>query len=228
MLTNTTGSLSLIIWLPIVFGILVLAVGGEGREVITKWLSLLGSILGALVVIPLWLQFDRSETAFQFVEFLPWIDTFNINYHLGIDGISLILILLNVVTTIFVVVAGWEVITKRVSHYYAAFLILSGMINGVFCSLDAMLFYVFFEATLIPMFLIIGVWGGPNRVYAAVKFFLYTLAGSLLTLVALIYLYRASGSSFAISDFYATSIPQSVQVMIFLALFAAFAVKIPM
>ena len=132
------------------------------------------------------------------------------------------------VTTIFVVVAGWEVITKRVSHYYAAFLILSGMINGVFCSLDAMLFYVFFEATLIPMFLIIGVWGGPNRVYAAVKFFLYTLAGSLLTLVALIYLYRVSGGSFSISDFYATSIPQSAQVMIFLALFAAFAVKIPM
>jgi NADH-quinone oxidoreductase subunit M len=228
MLTNIIGSLSLIVWLPIVFGILVLVIGSEGRERISRWLALLGSVLGALAVVPVWLQFDRTEKAFQFVEFSSWIDIFNINYHLGIDGISLILILLNVVTTVFVVVAGWEVITKRVSHYNAAFLILSGMINGVFCSLDAMLFYVFFEATLIPMFLIIGVWGGPNRVYAAVKFFLYTLAGSLLTLVALIYLYRTSGGSFSILDFYATSIPQSAQILIFLALFAAFAVKIPM
>lgn len=228
MLTHVIGSLSLIVWVPIFFGVAVLLVGRDGRERIARWMSLVGSILSALVVIPVWMQFDAMQSEFQFVEFIPWIETFNINYHLGIDGISLVLILLNALTTIFVVVAGWEVITKKVSHYFASFLILSGMINGVFCSLDAMLFYVFFEATLIPMFLIIGVWGGPNRVYAAIKFFLYTLAGSLLTLVALIYLYRITGGSFAISNFYAVSIPQSAQVLIFLALFAAFAVKIPM
>ena len=228
MLTHVIGSLSLIVWLPIFFGVAVLLVGRDGRERIARWMSLVGSILSALVVIPVWMRFDATQSEFQFVEFTPWIETFNINYHLGIDGISLVLILLNVLTTIFVVVAGWEVITKKVSHYFASFLILSGMINGVFCSLDAMLFYVFFEATLIPMFLIIGVWGGPNRVYAAIKFFLYTLAGSLLTLVALIYLYRTAGGSFSISNFYAVSIPQSAQVLIFLALFAAFAVKIPM
>ena len=228
MLTHVIGSLSLIVWLPIFFGVAVLLVGRDGRERIARWMTLVGSILSALVVIPVWMRFDATQSEFQFVEFTPWIETFNINYHLGIDGISLVLILLNVLTTIFVVVAGWEVITKKVSHYFASFLILSGMINGVFCSLDAMLFYVFFEATLIPMFLIIGVWGGPNRVYAAIKFFLYTLAGSLLTLVALIYLYRTAGGSFSISNFYAVSIPQSAQVLIFLALFAAFAVKIPM
>ena len=228
MLTHVIGSLSLIVWLPIIFGVAVLLIGRDGRERVARWLALVGSVLSALVVIPVWIQFDVKQSEFQFVEFIPWIETFNINYHLGIDGISLVLILLNALTTVFVVVAGWEVITKKVSHYFASFLILSGMINGVFCSLDAMLFYVFFEATLIPMFLIIGIWGGPNRVYAAIKFFLYTLAGSLLTLVALIYLYRTTGGSFAISDFYTVSIPQSAQVLIFLALFAAFAVKIPM
>ena len=228
MSTHVIGSLSLIVWLPIIFGVAVLLIGRDGRERVARWLALVGSVLSALVVIPVWIQFDVKQSEFQFVEFIPWIETFNINYHLGIDGISLVLILLNALTTVFVVVAGWEVITKKVSHYFASFLILSGMINGVFCSLDAMLFYVFFEATLIPMFLIIGIWGGPNRVYAAIKFFLYTLAGSLLTLVALIYLYRTTGGSFAISDFYTVSIPQSAQVLIFLALFAAFAVKIPM
>ena len=228
MSTNIIGSLSLIVWLPILFGIVVLTIGQDGRERLVRWVSLVGSILGALVLVPVWTQFDQTKTGFQFVESIPWIDTFNINYHLGIDGLSLILILLNVVTTILVVIAGWEVITKRVSQYYASFLILSGIINGVFCSLDAMLFYVFFEATLIPMFLIIGIWGGPNRVYAAIKFFLYTLAGSLLTLVALIYLYRLSAGSFSIADFYLLPIPQSAQLLIFIALFAAFAVKIPM
>jgi len=228
MSTNIIGSLSLIVWLPIFFGIVVLTIGQDGREHLVRWVSLVGSILGALVLVPVWTQFDQTKTEFQFVESIPWIDTFNINYHLGIDGLSLILILLNVVTTILVVIAGWEVITKRVSQYYASFLILSGIINGVFCSLDAMLFYVFFEATLIPMFLIIGIWGGPNRVYAAIKFFLYTLAGSLLTLVALIYLYRLSAGSFSIADFYLLPIPQSAQLLIFIALFAAFAVKIPM
>ena len=222
------GSLSIIIWLPIFFGALVLLIGQNGRDALARRVSLLGAVLGAAVVVPVWLDFDRQATSFQFVEKVNWIDAFNIYYHLGIDGLSLLLIALNSVTTIFVIVAGWQVITQRVSQYNAAFLILSGMMNGVFCSLDAMLFYVFFEATLIPMFIIVGVWGGPNRVYAAIKFFLYTLAGSLLTLVALIYLYRLAGGSFSLQDLYAVAIPHKAQILIFLALFAAFAVKIPM
>ena len=222
------GSLSIIIWLPIFFGALVLLIGQNGRDALARRVSLLGAVLGAAVVAPVWLDFDRQATSFQFVEKVNWIDAFNIYYHLGIDGLSLLLIALNCVTTIFVIVAGWQVITQRVSQYNAAFLILSGMMNGVFCSLDAMLFYVFFEATLIPMFIIVGVWGGPNRVYAAIKFFLYTLAGSLLTLVALIYLYRLAGGSFSLQDLYAVAIPHKAQILIFLALFAAFAVKIPM
>jgi len=222
------GSLSVIIWLPIVFGALVLLIGQNGRDALARRVSFLGAVLGAAVVVPVWLDFDRQATSFQFVEKVNWIDAFNIYYHLGIDGLSLLLIALNCVTTIFVIVAGWQVITERVSQYNAAFLILSGMMNGVFCSLDAMLFYVFFEATLIPMFIIVGVWGGPNRVYAAIKFFLYTLAGSLLTLVALIYLYRLAGGSFSLQDLYALAIPHKAQILIFLALFAAFAVKIPM
>ena len=185
-------------------------------------------MLSALVVVPLLFGFEVSTERFQFVETNPWITLFNVNYHLGIDGISLLLILLNVITTVFVVIAGWDVIKSRVSHYLAAFLMLSGMMNGVFCALDAILFYVFFEATLIPMFIIVGVWGGPNRVYAAIKFFLYTLAGSLLTLVALIYLYNLSGGSFTLTDLYLTPIPYGAQVLLFIAFFAAFAVKIPM
>ena len=222
------GSLSIIIWLPIFFGALVLLIGQNGRDALARRVSFLGAVLGAAVVVPVWLDFDRQVTSFQFVEKVNWIDAFNIYYHLGIDGLSLLLIALNCVTTIFVIVAGWQVITERVSQYNAAFLILSGMMNGVFCSLDAMLFYVFFEATLIPMFIIVGVWGGPNRVYAAIKFFLYTLAGSLLNLVALIYLYRLAGGSFSLQDLYAVAIPHKAQILIFLALFAAFAVKIPM
>ena len=222
------GSLSIIIWLPIFFGALVLLIGQNGRDALARRVSFLGAVLGAAVVVPVWIDFDRQATSFQFVEKVNWIDAFNIYYHLGIDGLSLLLIALNCVTTIFVIVAGWQVITERVSQYNAAFLILSGMMNGVFCSLDAMLFYVFFEATLIPMFIIVGVWGGPNRVYAAIKFFLYTLAGSLLTLVALIYLYRLAGGSFSLQDLYAVAIPHKAQILIFLALFAAFAVKIPM
>ena len=164
----------------------------------------------------------------QFQELASWIPRFHINYHLGIDGVSLLLILLNSFTTILVVIAGWQVIQTRVSQYMAAFLFLSGVMNGVFCALDGALFYVFFEATLIPMFIIIGVWGGANRVYAAVKFFLYTLLGSLLTLVAFIYLYNAAGGSFAILDWYKLRIGMTEQVLVFLALMAAFAVKVPM
>src|SRR5215218_265934 len=211
-----TPILSLVIWVPILAGLAVLA-AGETRPQAARVLALLGAIAGLLVALPLWTGFDRASADFQFVELAPWIATFNVNYHVGIDGLSLLLILLNCLTTVLVVIAGWEVIKKRVSQYMAAFLILSGLMNGVFCALDALLFYVFFEATLIPMFIIIGVWGGPNRVYAAVKFFLYTLMGSLLSLVALIYLYNASGGSFAILDWHQLKIGLSAQILVFLA-----------
>ena len=219
--------LSLVIWVPIFAGVAVLA-AGEGRPQAARFLALAGSLAGLLVALPLWTGFDRASADFQFAELAPWIDAFNVNYHLGIDGMSLLLILLNCVTTVLVVIAGWEVIKERVSQYMAAFLILSGLMNGVFCALDALLFYVFFEATLIPMFIIIGVWGGPNRVYAAVKFFLYTLMGSLLSLVALIYLYNVAGSSFSLLDFYAVQLPLRAQMFIFIAFMVAFAVKVPM
>ena len=219
--------LSVVIWLPIAAGLLVLAVG-DRRPAAARAIALMGSIAGLLVALPLWTQFDRLAGGFQFVESAPWIATFNVNYQLGIDGMSLLLILLNCLTTVLVVIAGWEVIKQRVSQYMAAFLMLSGLMNGVFCALDALLFYVFFEATLIPMFIVIGVWGGPNRVYAAVKFFLYTLAGSLLSLVALIYLYIVAGGSFSLLDFYELPLPLNAQLLVFLAFMVAFAVKVPM
>jgi NADH-quinone oxidoreductase subunit M len=220
--------LSLAIWVPIVAGVLVLATGSDRNANAARLLALIGAILGFLVTLPLYLWFDATANGFQFGEFMPWIESFNINYHLGIDGISLLLILLNSFTTVLVVIAGWQVIRERVAQYMAAFLFLSGVMNGVFCALDALLFYVFFEATLIPMFIIIGVWGGPNRVYAAVKFFLYTLLGSFLTLVALIYLYNVSQGSFSLLDYYELPLPLAAQVLIFLAFFLAFAVKVPM
>jgi NADH-quinone oxidoreductase subunit M len=220
--------LSTVVWLPIFAGIVVLLTGSDRNAAMARWVALIGAIAGFVVALPLWTEFDRTVPGMQFEEFRPWIETFNINYHFGIDGISLLLILLNCFTTVLVVIAGWTVIRERVSQYMAAFLILSGMMNGVFSSLDAALFYVFCEATLIPMFIIIGVWGGPNRVYAALKFFLYTFLGSLLTLVALIYLYNASGGSFSLLDYYAMPIPLAAQILVFLAFFAAFAVKVPM
>jgi NADH-quinone oxidoreductase subunit M len=220
--------LSLVIWVPIVAGLVVLATGSDRNAAAARWLALAGSVLGLLAALPLWGQFDVAAHGFQFQELASWIPRFNVNYHLGIDGISLLLILLNCLTTVLVVIAGWKVIETRVAQYMAAFLLLSGFMNGVFSALDAALFYFFFEATLIPMFLIIGVWGGPNRVYAAVKFFLYTLAGSLLTLVALIYLYNVSGGSFSLLDYHRLQIDLVPQVLIFLAFFAAFAVKVPM
>jgi NADH-quinone oxidoreductase subunit M len=206
----------------------VLLTGSDRNAALARWIALAGSLAGFLVALPLWTGFDRSVQGLQFVELVPWIETLNINYHLGIDGISLLLILLNCFTTVLVVIAGWQVIQVRVSQYMAAFLLLSGMMNGVFCALDAALFYVFFEATLIPMFIIIGIWGGSNRVYAAIKFFLYTLAGSLLTLVALIYLYNVSGGSFSLLAWYDQKIPFAAQLLVFIAFFAAFAVKVPM
>ncbi|HZP92640.1 MAG TPA: NADH-quinone oxidoreductase subunit M [Burkholderiales bacterium] len=220
--------LSTVIWLPVLAGILVLVTGAERNAALTRWLALFGALAGFAVVLPVCAGFDAADAGMQFIEFAPWIESFNINYHLGIDGISLLLILLNTFTTVLVVIAGWSSVQARVAQYMAAFLILSGMMNGVFCAMDAALFYVFFEGTLIPMFIVIGVWGGPNRVYAALKFFLYTLLGSLLTLVALIYLYNAAGGSFALSDYYDLEIPLTLQIPIFLAFFAAFAVKVPM
>jgi NADH-quinone oxidoreductase subunit M len=220
--------LSLVIWLPIVAGIAVLFTGADRNAPVARAIALIGAVLGFVVALPLYFGFDALASGFQFVELSPWIETFNVNYHLGIDGISLLLILLNSFTTVLVVVAGWQVIHERVAQYMAAFLVLSGFMNGVFSALDALLFYVFFEATLIPMFILIGVWGGPNRIYAAVKFFLYTLLGSLLTLVALIYLYNVSGGSFSLLDFYRLPLSLGAQILIFLAFMMAFAVKVPM
>ncbi|HUO44652.1 MAG TPA: NADH-quinone oxidoreductase subunit M [Burkholderiales bacterium] len=218
--------LSFVIWVPIIAGLVVLAVG-DRRPAAARNIALLGAVAGLLVALPLWTHFDRDAGGFQFIENAPWIDSFNANYHLGIDGISLLLILLNCVITVLVVVAGWGV-RERIAQYLASFLILGGLMNGVFCALDALLFYVFFEATLIPMYIIIGVWGGPNRIYAAVKFFLYTLLGSLLFLVALIYLFNVADGSFSLLDFYGLQLPLGAQILIFVAFFAAFAVKVPM
>jgi NADH-quinone oxidoreductase subunit M len=220
--------LSLAIWAPIIAGVAVLFTGGDRNAQAARVIALIGAAIGFLVTIPLYTGFDAQSGGFQFVHRVPWIESFNVWYHLGIDGISLLLILLNSLTTVLVVIAGWQVIRERVAQYMAAFLILSGLMNGVFSALDAMLFYVFFEATLIPMFIIIGVWGGPNRVYAATKFFLYTLLGSLLSLVALIYLYNVAGGSFALADFYEVPLPLVLQVIVFIAFFMAFAVKVPM
>ena len=220
--------LSLIIWLPIVFGIAVFATGNDRNAQLARWLALTGSILGFLVAIPLYTYFDPATGAMQFVENHSWFERFNVYYHIGVDGISMPLILLNCFITPLVVVAGWEVIKARVSQYMGAFLVMSGIVNGVFASLDAILFYVFWEASLIPMFLIIGIWGGPNRVYAAIKFFLYTLLGSLLMLIAFIYLYHASEGSFSIEDYHKLAIPMTPQILIFIAFLLAFAVKVPM
>jgi len=220
--------LSATIWVPIVVGLLVLLLSAESQKSMARWVALIGSVLGLVVSIPLWTSFNYTTAGMQFVEFIPWIARFNVNYALGVDGISMLFILLNSFTTLLVVIAGWEVIQKKVSQYFAAFLIMSGLINGVFASLDAILFYLFFEAMLIPMFLIIGVWGGPRRVYAAVKFFLYTLLGSLLMLAAFIYLYNVSNGSWSILDFHKIRLGLDVQKLLFLAFFASFAVKVPM
>ena len=220
--------LSLAIWTPIVFGLVILPLGRDSQASLARWLALAGAVLGFLVTLPLYTGFQAGTAQMQFVEKAPWIERFNIYYHLGVDGISLWFVLLTAFITIIVVIAGWEVIQKKVNQYMAAFLILSGLMIGVFAALDGLLFYVFFEATLIPMYLIIGVWGGPNRIYAAFKFFLYTLMGSLLTLVAFVYLYWRSGGSFDIQTWHQLPLPLPVQTLLFFAMFAAFAVKVPM
>ena len=222
------GWLSLAIWTPIVFGVLLLALGRDDQAPLVRWIALIGSILGFLVTLPLYGGFRLGSAEMQFVERAPWITRFNVNYHLGVDGISLWFVLLTAFITVIVVIAGWEVIQRKVNQYMAAFLILSGLMIGVFSALDGVLFYVFFEATLIPMYLIIGIWGGPNKIYAAFKFFLYTLLGSLLTLVAFVYLYSRSGGSFDIQTWQAMPLSATAQTLIFFALFAAFAVKVPM
>ncbi|MBP1316165.1 NADH-quinone oxidoreductase subunit M [Herbaspirillum sp. 1173] len=220
--------MSLAIWVPIVFGILVLALGRDSNPGLTRWLALFGSLVGLVVTFPLIQHFDPLAHGYQFVEKTPWIDRFSISYFLGLDGISLWFVPLTAFITVIVVLAGWVVIQKRVAQYMGAFLILSGIMIGVFSSLDAMLFYAFFEATLIPMFIIVGVWGGDNRVYAAFKLFLYTLLGSLLMLIALIYLYYVSGGSFEIPTWHQVPLSMMEQKILFFAFLAAFAVKVPM
>ncbi|HQR21717.1 MAG TPA: NADH-quinone oxidoreductase subunit M [Burkholderiaceae bacterium] len=225
---SATPWLSLAIWIPIVFGVALLAAGRDRSANVVRSVALVGSLLSLLVTVPLYAGFDAASAGLQFVEKAPWIERFNANYHLGVDGLSVWFVLLTAFITVVVVLAGWEVIEDRVAQYNAAFLILSGLMIGVFSAVDGLLFYVFFEATLIPMYVIIGIWGGPNRVYAAFKFFLYTLLGSLLMLVALVYLYYASGGQFGIFDWHATRIGMTAQILLFLAFFLAFAVKVPM
>ncbi len=220
--------LSLAIWCPIAFGVLILAVGRDNNPGLVRVAALIGSVVSFLVTLPLICGFNNAAHGMQFVEKMPWIQRFNIQYFLGIDGISVWFVILTAFITMFVVVAAWEVIEKKVAQYMGAFLILSGLMIGVFCALDGLLFYVFFEATLIPMFIIIGVWGGANRVYAAIKFFLYTFMGSLLMLIALLYLYFASGGSFDVTAWHQLPLPMNVQILLFLAFMMAFAVKVPM
>ncbi|MDM4765310.1 NADH-quinone oxidoreductase subunit M [Pelomonas sp. SE-A7] len=222
------GYLSLAIWLPVVCGVLLLVLGRENQAGTARWMALVAAIASFAVTLPLIKDFNVATAAMQFAENLPWIERFNIRYHLGVDGISMWFVPLTAFITVIVVVAAWEVITERAHQYMGAFLILSGLMIGVFSALDGMLFYVFFEATLIPMYIIIGVWGGPRRVYAAFKFFLYTLAGSLLMLIALLYLYVKSGGSFDIQTWHKLPLALDVQSWLFFAFLAAFSVKVPM
>ena len=228
MASFTTPWLTFAIFVPIVCGLLILAVGSDERPALTRNLSLISALLSFFVTIPLYTGFDNTTAAMQFVVEKPWIPAFAVMYHLGVDGISLWFVLLTAFITIIVVLAGWEVITSRIAQYMAAFLILSGLMIGVFVAMDGLLFYIFFEATLIPMYIIVGVWGGPNRVYAAFKFFLYTLMGSLLTLVAFLYLWNEAGGSFDIQTWHDLPLAYTPQVFIFFAFLAAFAVKVPM
>jgi NADH-quinone oxidoreductase subunit M len=227
-MNQTLPYLSLSIWLPILFGVLVLAVGRDKNAGFTRVLSLVGAVASFLPTIPLFTSFSNSAHGPQFVEKAAWIERFNIQYYLGIDGLSLWFVPLTAFITVIVVISAWEVIQERVAQYMGSFLLLSGMMIGVFTSLDGLLFYFFFEATLIPMFIIIGVFGGPNRVYAAFKFFLYTFFGSLLTLIAIIYLYNKAGGSFDILAWHQLPLTMKEQILIFCAFFMAFAVKVPM
>jgi NADH-quinone oxidoreductase subunit M len=226
-MNNLTPYLSLSIWLPILAGLIVLAIGRDSRAGLVRVLALIGSIVSLLPTLPLISKFDNLAHGMQFVEKSPWIERFNIFYALGVDGLSLWFVPLTAFITIIVVISAWEVIQERVAQYMGAFLILSGLMIGVFTATDGLLFYFFFEATLIPMYIIIGVWGGANRIYASFKFFLYTFFGSLLTLVAIIYLYNKTGS-FNILDWHVAKLTMKEQILIFFAFFMAFAVKVPM
>ncbi len=223
---SSLSLLSLLIWLPILaaFGILAL---GPGRAGMARLFALASSIISLVLSIPLWMNFDKSTAAMQFVEKINWIPTLNINYHLGVDGIAMPLIVLTTFITVLTILSAWKVIQKNVHQFMAAFLMLEAMMIGVFCAQDAMLFYIFFEAMLIPMFLIIGIWGGPNRVYATIKFFIYTFFGSVFMLIALIYLYM-KGGTFNIAEMAAIPLSLTEQIWLFFAFFLAFAVKIPM
>lgn len=220
--------LSIVIWLPIVGGMLVLATGGDENAAIARRLSLIVALLTFLATVPLYTGFDRHTHAMQFVENYAWVEALGIRYHLGIDGISLPLILLTSFSTVLVVIAAWQVIRDKVAQYLAAFLIMEGLMIGVFSALDAILFYVFWEGMLVPMFLIIGLWGGQDRVYATIKFFLYTFLGSVLMLVAFIYLYFKAGGSFDIQTLHSVPLGRIEQILIFAAFLSAFAVKVPM
>ena len=222
------GLLSLAIWTPIAFGVVLLALGRDDQARSVRWVALIGAVVSFLMTLPLYFEFKTGTAAMQFVEKAPWISRFNVNYHVGLDGISLWFVLLTAFINVVIVIAGWEVITRRVNQYMGAFLILSGLMIGVFSALDGLLFYVFFEATLIPMYLIIGIWGGPNKIYAAFKFFLYTLLGSLLMLIALIFLYTKSGGSFDLATWHKLPLGGTTQTLLFFAFFAAFSVKVPM
>jgi len=220
--------LSFTIWIPIIFGGYLLAVGRDSNPGVVRAVALVGSLISALATVPVMLGFDPAHSGLQFVEKVAWISTPTAHYYLGVDGISLWFVPLTAFITVIAVLAGWKAIEERLAQYYAAFLILSGLMIGVFCAADGLLFFVFFEGTLIPMYLIIGVWGGPNRVYAAIKFFLYTLLGSLLMLVALVYLYQSAGGSFDIVAWQRLPLGYTPQMLLFIAFFASFAVKVPM
>ena len=220
--------LNLAIWLPILAGVVLLAMGRDENARAVRWMSLVFALASFLVTIPLITGFDTTQAGMQFQTDLTWIERFNAHYHLGVDGISVWFVLLTALITVVVVISAWEVITERVNQYMAAFLILSGVMIGVFSAVDGLLFYTFFEATLIPMYIIIGVWGGPNRIYASFKFFLYTLLGSLLMLVAIIYLYIQSNASFDILAWHKLPLSMGAQTALFFAFLAAFAVKVPM
>ncbi len=220
--------LSLAIWVPILGGLMVLATGSDRNAPLARMLALAVAVAGFVVTVPLYTGFDTTTSAMQFVELSSWVPRFNINYHLGVDGLSVLFVILNAFITVIVVIAAWQVIQQKVAQYMAAFLVMSGLMNGIFSSLDGVLFYVFFEASLIPLYLVIGIWGGANRVYAAIKFFLYTLLGSLLMLIALLYLFMQSGGSFSILDWHQLPLPIEPQIYVFLAFLIAFGVKVPM
>ena len=219
--------LSYAIWLPIIFGLVILFTGSDNSKAYVRVMALIAALISFAATLPLVTGFDTTTAAMQFVEQYAWVPRYDIQYFLGVDGISMWFVVLTAFITVIVVIAAWEVIETNVAQYMAAFLILSGLMIGVFAALDGLLFYVFFEATLIPMYIIIGVWGGPNRVYAAFKFFLYTLLGSLLTLVAILYLYSAT-DTFNILAWHKAPLDITEQILIFLAFFMAFAVKVPM